>query len=530
MLLFDLIGRPDATVLDVLDFQAENNATAIWLRQDERQLTFAEARTLVDRYAAGLSVRGLRSGQMLALVVSPSIDVVLLCLAAARLGAVFTTVNTDFKGEFLREAVDDTLAQILIIDAELAERWAGVSGRHVRQIFVLGEPASNGLTSTTSLLEPAVLPLLPTLNAYEPLQIWWSSGTTGKSKGVMHGHSSILRLAWRLACAGIQAQEVLYSCTPMYLGSSWTGTIWPSLVAGVGGAIDARFSATQFWQRIAHYDATYFFTLGAMHMHLWKREPSPAERSHRIRRAQAIPLTWDQVPQFKQRFGIQNLPQSYGTSETFVIFEAPDDGTPWQGAALGRAVEHYDVKLMDDSDREVPSGEAGEICVRPREPGVMFLGYYQQPEMTAKTWRNLWHHTGDMATRDADGIYYFADRKKDYIRYNGRNISMFEVEAVADRHPEVADVCAYGIVSEELASESELCLAILPKPGCAPLPDDIARFINRNAPYYFVPRYIITVANIPRNAHGRIMKNELRDRGVPAGAWDRKISNFVVER
>jgi crotonobetaine/carnitine-CoA ligase len=237
------------------------------------------------------------------------------------------------------------------------------------------------------------------------------------------------------------------------------------------------------------------------------------------------------VPKFRSRFGIEHLDQAYGTSETFVVFQAPDDRvTPWQGAALGRPVDWLEVKLMDEFDREIPVGDAGEICIRPKGPGLMFVGYFNQPEVTVATWRNLWHHTGDMAFRDEEGVYYFADRKKDYIRYNGRNISMFEVEGVAQQHPDVEDVAAYGTASDTLESEAELTLCVVAKSGRQVSPEAVATFINENAPYYFVPRYIEFAEALPRNAHGRIMKHILRDRGLLPDAWDRKKAGFTTRR
>jgi crotonobetaine/carnitine-CoA ligase len=181
-------------------------------------------------------------------------------------------------------------------------------------------------------------------------------------------------------------------------------------------------------------------------------------------------------------------------------------------------------------DRPVAEGVAGEICVRPREPGVMFLGYFGDPQRTLDSWTSLWHHTGDMALRKEDGQYYFADRKKDYIRYKGRSISMFEVEQVVDEHPEVADVAAYGITSAELESEAELMIAVVRRPGATVTEADLARFVNARAPYFYVPRYVVFIDNLPRNAHGRIQKEELRAAGVTSATWDREASGFVVER
>ncbi len=151
------------------------------------------------------------------------------------------------------------------------------------------------------------------------------------------------------------------------------------------------------------------------------------------------------------------------------------------------------------------------------------------PDTTISTWRNLWHHTGDLARREADGQYFFADRKKDYIRHKGRNISMTEVEAVLRRHPAVFEVAAYGITAE-IESESELAVAVAMRPDQAVTCDALARFVNDHAPYYFVPRYIELVDEIPHNAQFKVNKQALRERGVQPSTWDRDATGFAVVR
>lgn len=533
MKFYDASRLEDRLLPRVLDFQAAENPETTWLWTDERRLTFRACAELSKRYAAGLSALGIVKGATISMVMVPSIEVVLIAMAAARLGAIFTTINTDYHGQFLQEAIAQCQSTVVIIDGELAARLEGLDLAQVQHVIIHGEaraPVHVDQRPLPALLEAGdELPAVD-LNWSDPVQVWWSSGTTGKSKGVIHGHSSLIHLAHRQASRRVQPGYVYYSCTPMYLGSPWTGTIWQSLVSGTTAAIDAKFSARQFWDRIRYYGAKSFFTLGAMHMHLWKQEPTPRDESSGVLYGQAIPMSWELIPQFKARFGIEIMDQAYGTSETFMVFEAHDDGTPWKGAAMGRPVPYLDVKLMDENDCEVPIGEAGEICVRPNAPGVMFLGYFNAPDMTVQAWRNLWHHTGDMAIRDEDGVYYFADRRKDYIRYNGRNISMFEVEAVLETHPDIADVAAYGITSAELESEAELMLGVVLKPDRELTAEDIARYINKNAPYYFVPRYIEFLHSLPRNAHGRVMKHILRERGVTGAVWDRRTSGFVVSR
>jgi crotonobetaine/carnitine-CoA ligase len=364
------------------------------------------------------------------------------------------------------------------------------------------------------------------------LMMWWSSGTTGAPKGIMQTHAGLMRSAhYWIADRDVRDDEVWYSCLPMYLGGAYTTALWPSLVSGTAVGIDPRLSVSRFWDRVRHYRATQIFTLGAMHMFLMQQPERPDDRDNPVRCAVPVPMPWSDVERFKERFGIERVLQAYGQSEVPCrIFSAPDDGTAWRANAIGRPVHWLDVRLVDDNDEDVPAGEVGEIVVRPREPFVLFAGYFNAPEVTARTWRNLWHHTGDLARAEEDGQYFFADRKKDYIRYKGRNISMTEVEAVVAKHPGVADVAAFGRQSAELESEAELAICVVPRQDAALKPEEVARFINDNAPYYFVPRYIELVGELPRNAQYKTDKVALRSRPLGGDVWDRDLAGFTVAR
>jgi crotonobetaine/carnitine-CoA ligase len=188
------------------------------------------------------------------------------------------------------------------------------------------------------------------------------------------------------------------------------------------------------------------------------------------------------------------------------------------------------VKILDDQDREVPVGETGEVCIRPTEPDVIFSGYYRDPAATVAAFRNLWYHSGDLGRIDEDGEFFFVDRKADFMRHKGRNISSFEVESVASRHPAVAEVAAHGVRSDELESEDEIKLCVVLHPGTDMAPAELAGFINANAPYYMVPRYIEFFDELPHTPTGRVQKYQLRARGAGTAAWDRLKTDFVVQR
>ncbi|MDB5575578.1 MAG: hcl 1 [Bradyrhizobium sp.] len=533
MRLYDLTTPEDRVVGKVLSEQARHLPDRVWLAGDDLRVTFAEADRIVNRYAHALIEAGIAPREPVAMVVEPSVDALLVAMAVTRVGGLFTTINTDYHTAFLEEALLQTAARVLVIDAALLPRLDALASLAlVERVVVIGEAPAIRAIAHTPLAAWSDYPDAPVEERsgwLDPVQCWWSSGTTGKPKGIVQSHSSVLM---QVNCYDREflPGEILYSCTPFYLGSPWSGIVWPSLLYGFTAAIDARFSVRRFWDRIRHYQATQAFTLGAMHILLWKQPPSERDTDNSLRRYLAIPMPSDLLPKFKKRFGIGAMSQGYGTSETFRIFDSPDLNQDRSGALLGAPLPHYDVALLDPQDKHVPDGVAGEICVRPREPGRLFLGYFRDPQRTLDAWSGLWHHTGDMAVRHEDGLYYFADRKKDYIRYKGRNISMFEVEAVIDEIDAVADVAAYGITSEELESESELMVAVVRRPGATLSAEQVARFVNERAPYFFVPRYVVFIDEMPRNAHGRIQKEDLRAQGVTTTTWDREASDFEVVR
>jgi len=524
----------------VLTEQAGVAGDATWLMSGDRSVTFGQARENSSRIAAALRGFGVGRGDVVAVHMDASVELVQTGIGASELGAMFAPMSTDYHGEFLHRNLQASTAQVLVADAHLARNYADLPDLgQVRHLVVIGDadPASlrrPGLAvhAWDELLSGGPAPTPPAARYDDILMLWWSSGTTGAPKGIMQTHAGLMRSAsYWIADRHIREDEVWYSCLPMYLGGAWTTAVWPSLVSGTAVGIDARLSVSRFWERVRHYRATQIFTLGAMHMFLMQEPERPDDRDNPVRCAVPVPMPWSDVERFKKRFGIEQVIQAYGQSEVPCrIFSAPDDGTEWRGSAIGRPVPWLDVRLVDDNDEDVPPGQVGEIVVRPKEPFVLFAGYFNAPEVTARTWRNLWHHTGDLARADPDGQYFFADRKKDYIRYKGRNISMTEVEAVVTRHPDVADAAAFGRQSAELESESELAVCVVPRSGAQLEPAGLARFINDNAPYYFVPRYIEIAGELPRNAQYKTDKVTLRARPLTAEVWDRDQAGFEVTR
>jgi crotonobetaine/carnitine-CoA ligase len=216
----------------------------------------------------------------------------------------------------------------------------------------------------------------------------------------------------------------------------------------------------------------------------------------------------DWAPAFEERFGLR-LVELYGSTDVGIPIFQPLHA-PRVPGSCGKAIDAYDVRLTD----------GGELAVRPREPGLVCDGYYGMPEATAAAWRDGWFHTGDLATRDADGNYFFAGRRKEAIRRRGENISAFEVEEVVLDHPDVLDAAAYGVPSE--LSEEEVMVAVVPRPGRTVDPPALIAHCEALMARYMVPRYVDVLDALPRTPTEKVEKYRLVERGVTATTWDRE--------
>jgi crotonobetaine/carnitine-CoA ligase len=466
-----------------------------------------------------------------AILARTSIEAIVFALACSYLGAPFTMINDELSPAMLSDAIEAAGPRLLVADHDLLATVPRDAPCRKRPVLLFGPPSGHDCRHVIELSSDASGLPASSVRWSDPLQICWTSGTTGASKGVILSHSHILHHTGRwLPADAVEPGDVFFSCTPFYLSGAWTAGIWVGLTRGITMALDRRFSVSQFWERTRHYRASHIFTLGTMHHYLWKQPPTDTDRDNPVRRAVCIPMDWQMTQLFKDRFGIQRIDQMFGNTETMLIVVAADDGTDWPKHAMGRAVPEYEIILVDDDDREVAIGEVGEVCVRPTGPGLIFSGYLNAAEDTVRAWQNLWYHQGDLARVDAEGIYYFSDRKKDYTRHKGRNIALAEVEAVAAEFELVEECAAFGVQSADLDSESELALAVVIRSGEVFDPAELAAFINERAPYYFVPRYIDVVESVPKNAHFKVLKNVLRERGVSEDVWDMERAGFVPMR
>jgi crotonobetaine/carnitine-CoA ligase len=520
---------------------AQQTAPALLTRQAERfgdrpfvrapggvTRTYGEMRDAAARAAATLRDAGVTAGDRVAILCPNRIELLDVILGCAWSGAAAVPINTALRGAQLAHVLANSEARLFVIDPAIAGALEHVERpprlEHVRVL----DSASSELPErwAGARLAPACDELpAGTVDPGDTMVILYTSGTTGAAKGVRCPHA---QLYWwgviNSEVLSLSADDVLFTSLPLFHTNA-INSFFQALVAGATYAIEPRFSASRYWSMARDHGATVTYLLGAMIGMLQAQSESPADREHTVRLALAPATPAPLHKPFRARFGVA-LVDGYGSTETSHIIGRPDDEQ--RPGFLGRAVNDFEVNVVDEHDLAVAAGVPGELVVRGRHPFSLATGYHAMPEATVAAWRNLWFHTGDQVVRDEDGWFRFLDRRQDTIRRRGENVSSVEVERVLLEHPGV-DAAAVFPVASELA-EDEVMAAIVPARGAQLLPAELMAHCEPRLAYFAIPRYVELVSTLPLTENGKVTKRPLRERGVTAATWDRERAGYRLRR
>lgn len=486
----------------------------------------------VEAFAAGLRATGVAKGDRVLLLMDNSVEMIVAWFAANLLGAVEVPVNSALRGRFLEHVVNNSGARIAVVDAKYVKLLADVAPAlaNLRDLVCLGAPQSD----VPWRIHPfETLPREPVGPAEEvsfsdTAAIMYTSGTTGPAKGVVMPHGHMYIFARHMTDAlRIGRGDTYMVVLPLFHGNAQIVQVYSALIAGAKVQLYERFSASRWIEQIRDSGATVSSLLGVMAQFIFAQPPSPADRAHRLTRLLTIPMPAALAAGFEDRFGARCI-DAYGMTEICLpLFRRFDEEL--RPGSCGRPFEDwFEVDIVDPAtDEPVPPGGVGEIVVRPKYPWTMMAGYNDMPERTLEAWRNLWFHTGDAGTRDAEGYFYFVDRLQDRIRRRGENLSSYEIEAVACEHPAVIDAAAVAVPAEEGEDEIKLCIVTN---GTAL---DYVEFIDHckaRMPYFAVPRYITTLPELPKTPNGKVLKRTLREPDETVPTWDRIAAGYHIGR
>jgi carnitine-CoA ligase len=526
------------TIGHLLADKAERNGAKAWLLWKDARYSYADLHEMTNRYANGFSSLGIAKGQHVAVMLSNGPHFLFVVWGLGKIGAVAVPLNTAAKGELLRYFIDQSRSSWIVVGEEWTDRIdeAAAGLDELKGFVYVGDPrglSAKGKPTIDLRTFEALSSLTPPVDAVrysDPHLIMYTSGTTGPSKGVVSPHAQAHAVGRHLVQhLGYGAEDVLFTCLPLFHGNALWYTCYPALWADATLAVVPRFSVSQFWDDIRRTGATQFNALGAMVNLLLKQPPSEQDRQHRVRQSMALPLSREVFNEFSRRFNLK-VTSVYAMTETFpvTIFTHRDPVEKGSSAGKGRGLA--DIIIVDDEDQPLPAGKIGEICIRPREPWIMMLGYYNMPEATLRESRNFWFHTGDRCYIDADGYLFFVDRTKETIRRRGENISAYEVELLVAKHPGVLEVAAIPLASE--LTEDDVMIYVVKRPGAEIAEQELIRFCSETMPYFMIPRFIRFADVLPKTASEKVEKYKLR---IMAEAerellWDREREGVTISR
>ena len=502
-------------------------ATAEVVVEDERTDAAGLLRD-AGAVAAGLLALGLRTGDRVVVLTPARLASLQAWFGIAGAGLVEVPLNPASGALLVRHCLTQSGARVAVCAAEqvplLAEALDGAAAALEHVVVIddgsAGEAALPDGVATSAFADLlGHLPVdLPPVDPTSTAVILYTSGTTGPPKGALLSHRANVNLAMHtVELMGYTADDHLYSVFPLYHSNARYCSVMAGLEAGARVLLHRRFTASGFWEICRRQGITAFNYQGAMMSILHKQPPRADDRDNPVRAAFGAPCPPEIFESVEQRFDVR-LTEIYGSTEVSLVCEMPPQRR--RIGTAGRESPIYHLAVVDEWDRPVPAGTAGEIVARPKRPGWMFDGYESDAAATVESWRNLWFHTGDRGALDDDGYLTFLDRVKDTVRRRGENVSTWEVERVVAEHESVAQVAAYGVASE--LSEEEVMVAVVPAPGATVDPEQLLAHCHGRLTSFATPRYVRVVAALPLTPSQRVEKYRLRAEGVTVDAFDRE--------
>ncbi|MBI2572052.1 MAG: AMP-binding protein [Candidatus Schekmanbacteria bacterium] len=491
-------------------------------------LSFDLLNRRANQVARGLQAHGAAAGAGVAIMMDNRPSFLELFFASQKVGAYCVPINTHLVGDGLAYIVNHSEVAIVGADGPALDKLRAIADRLARPltVFVVDDDGGGDRESLAAMPPSARLRLLPYAelerrercdadlgtrpDAHAPSLLMYTSGTTGLPKAVVYrsGSAGVKKLGFA-SHVFYDPDDKIYTCLPLFHANALLVTVVQALWRGIPVALARRFRASRFWREVSESGATTFNALGAMIPILLKTPPSVFEREHRVRKVISSACPADAWRPFEERFGVR-IWEAYGAVDGggFVVFNAGNAPV----GSIGRPSFGARYRLVTASGADAAVGEAGELMFHAARSADAPVTYYKNEAASADKTRDGWLRTGDVMRRDAGGFLYFVGRRTDSMRRRGENVSAYEVEKEVDAHPDVLESAAFGVPSE--LAEEEIMVCVVPVEGRTVDPQALAAFLAPRLPKYALPRYVEVVDALPKTATHRVMKEELKARGV----------------
>jgi crotonobetaine/carnitine-CoA ligase len=506
-------------VRDVLERNATEAPDEEFVRFDTGEV-WTRHHAVEEMYAAGNALRalGVRQGDRVAAMLGNGADMLRAWWGAASIGAAIVPINTSYRGALLEHLLSLSDPKLVVVGEEFEEQLnsceTGRSSTHVGPAM-LHTPDRNA----PSLARP--------IESWDTHVLLLTSGTTGPSKlAELSYRATYVGGAWFTGSWDASSNDRLLVDLPMFHAAAiWFTTA--AIAHRVRLAVRRAPDLNNYWDVVRETGSTMSVLVSSMVPYIESRPPQPSDHDHGLRVMAFAPLPAD-VATFQERFNIPTIITAYGSSEApGSLTRRPGD--PLVPGSCGTVRDHFEVRLVDEHDSEVPIGEIGEAIVRTDEPWMLMTGYYANPEATAEVMRNGWFHSGDLMRRDEAGNFFFIDRNKDSLRRRGENISSFDVESEICRFPGIQESACVAH-REPGQVDDEVKVWVVPTADTEIDLDKLFLHCVAHMPHFMVPRYFQIAPSLPKTPTARIQKFKLREQGNDDTTWDSVAVGYKLTR
>ncbi|MGE2736758.1 long-chain-acyl-CoA synthetase FadD6 [Mycolicibacterium vaccae] len=530
-------ARPSAktSIGKVFQDRAEQYADNVFLKFEDREITYREANETVNRYASVLAAKGVGSGDVVAIMMRNAPEPILLMLAAVKCGAISGMLNYHQRDEVLKHSLGLLSAKVVVTESEFVDAIAD-SGADTDAVITIDE--FNKLAEDAPTTNPSAT---SAVLAKDKAFYIFTSGTTGMPKASVMTHYRWLRALAGFGGLGMRlnSSDTLYCCLPLYHNNALTVALSSVLNSGAALAIGKSFSASKFWDDVIRYDATAFVYIGEVCAYLLNQPEKPTDRQHKVRVICGNglrPVIWDD---FTQRFGIERVCEFYSASESntaFVNFFNLDKTTgicPSPVAFVEYDEDGEPVRDKNGRVRKVKNGEPGLLLskVSSFQP---FDGYTDDKESEKKLVRDafkegdVWFNTGDLMRAQGFGHAAFTDRLGDTFRWKGENVATTEVEAAVASDEQVEECTVYGVEVPDTGGKAGM-VAIQVKEGQDFDGKALASAVYDKLPGYAVPLFVRVVEEIAYTSTFKSQKVDLRKEGYGGSSGEGDDDDVKIE-
>jgi acetyl-CoA synthetase len=489
---------------DVCDKHPRSKPAMVWESFDgsARELSWGELQDLANQAAHTLAGLGISRGDRVAVVLPPTPETAAVFFGVWKLGAILLSMSILYGDDSIRHRLSDSEAALLVTDADNSGRfdhpWAP-------ERLILDSETFSGASTAHVCADTS---------ADYPAQLYYTSGTTGLAKGIVHAHRYIIGHEEFVHSHEVRDGERFHGMGEW----AWAAGIAPLLGPWRLGALqcvyrrEGGFDPHKQLAFLSRHQVTNVFTTPTAMRAMMSIDDARTRYPQVFRRVCSAgePLNPEAIRWFREQYGITVL-DYYGLTESYPLVGNYPFLEVREGS-MGKPMPGWDVSILDEDEQPVARGERGEICLRARSNPHYPLGYWRNEEATAETFGGEWFHTKDAAVEDEAGYIWYVGRADDVIIAAGYRIGPFEVESACLEHPAVREAAAVAS-PDELRGNVVKAFIVLAE-GHSPsdeLADEIRAFVRKRLSAYAYPRRIEFVADLPKTLTGKIRRIELRE-------------------